>query len=295
MIVDAHTHVFPDRIAESAIEKLSCEGNVYPCTDGTVTALTASMKRSGIDRSIALPVATSPKQVMKLNDTAVRINGKTEETGVFSLGAMHPDFPAYKEELHRMKNMGLTGFKVHPYYQDACIDDIRYLRILDEAAGLGLVVVSHAGYDIGYPDQSNCSPDMFRNIAEKIGPFPLVLAHMGGWECWDEVLLKLSGTGVYLDASFCMVPYRPLSDSHQTDLRGNWLHPEKMVSGKPMLDPALFTEMVKAFGADHILFATDCPWSDQEQNLQMFRKLPLDREEQRLILGKNAEDLFKIS
>ena len=43
MVIDFHTHVFPDRIAERAIEKLSLAAHLHPFLDGTAGALLASM------------------------------------------------------------------------------------------------------------------------------------------------------------------------------------------------------------------------------------------------------------
>ena len=43
MIIDFHTHVFPDRIAASAIERLEKAINTTASTDGTLTGLLSSM------------------------------------------------------------------------------------------------------------------------------------------------------------------------------------------------------------------------------------------------------------
>ena len=45
MLIDFHTHAFPDKISKTAIEKLSfASGGLIPCTDGTVLGLEKSMK-----------------------------------------------------------------------------------------------------------------------------------------------------------------------------------------------------------------------------------------------------------
>ena len=49
MIIDFHTHAFPERIAERAIEKLSyTSGGLIPQTDGTVESLKYLMKKDSI-------------------------------------------------------------------------------------------------------------------------------------------------------------------------------------------------------------------------------------------------------
>ena len=128
---------------------------------------------------------------------------------MLSFGCMHPDFDGWKEELARVRDLGLKGIKLHPQYQDTDFDDPRYLRILDRCGELGLVVLTHAGLDIGMPGKDNCAPEMVARVLEQVGPVKLVLAHMGGWRQWDRVEALLPGTGVYLDTSFSLGEITP--------------------------------------------------------------------------------------
>jgi hypothetical protein len=99
---------------------------------------------------------------------------------------VHPDAPDWAEEMRRIASEGLKGVKIHPVYQGVDIDDPRYLRILTLAGELGLIVVMHAGNDIGFPGVVRCSPQMTYNALRQAGPVCLVMAHMGGWRNWDE-------------------------------------------------------------------------------------------------------------
>ena len=144
MIIDFHTHTFPDKIAAAAIDKLSGMSHTRPFTDGTAGGLAASAKAAGIDLSVILPVATNAKQVTSINDYAAKSNEITETTGLLSFGCIHPDYPEWKNELSRIFALGLKGIKLHPVYQDVNFDDMRYLRILERAGELGLVIVTHS-------------------------------------------------------------------------------------------------------------------------------------------------------
>ncbi len=66
MIVDIHTHVFPDELAPRAVAVLSGNSSVQPFTDGTCAGLRASMSRAGIDRAAVMPIATKPEQVRSI-------------------------------------------------------------------------------------------------------------------------------------------------------------------------------------------------------------------------------------
>ena len=68
MIVDFHTHIFPDKIAERTIEVLeqniiNIQGKKYGAViPATLDALKKSMSENGITYSVVLPIATAPKQ-----------------------------------------------------------------------------------------------------------------------------------------------------------------------------------------------------------------------------------------
>lgn len=281
MIVDMHTHTFPDRIAAAAMEDLANAAHIVPYCNGTRSDLMTSMQRAGVDWSVVLPVATNAKQVSKVNDSAAELNRFADKDGVFSFGCIHPDYPEWKAELNRVAELGLKGIKIHPFYQKTQIDDIRYLRILEYCGQLGLVVVAHAGWDVGIPEQDLCSPAMCRSAVEQIGPVKLILAHMGGWLRWDEVIDQLADTSVWLDTSFSLGRMVP-RDDHYTE--------EEL----EMLNGEQFLQIVRAFGYQRIFFGTDSPWGGQKETLDMVCSLPLTEEEKTAILGGNAQKLLNL-
>lgn len=280
MVIDFHTHIFPDALAASTINKLSGVSHLQPHTNGTAEGLLGSMKRAGVDCSIVLPVATNPLQVQKINDAARRLNELHGAQGLHSFGCMHPDYASPKEEMRRIVQLGLKGIKLHPVYQRVNLDDPRYLRILELAGESGLIVVTHGGIDIGYPESQHAAPDKLLHAVRQVGPVKLVAAHMGGWKQWDEAE-ALADTSVYLDTSFSAGFITAKNDGHY--------RPEEL----NLLGQGQFMRMVRIFGADRILFGTDSPWTDQEENVRLIRALSLTVEEQAAILGGNAEKLLK--
>ena len=281
MIIDFHTHTFPDAIAAAAVDKLQAASHTKPFSDGTVSGLRASMATAGIDASVVLPVATSPRQVSHINDNAIRVNALSNETGVYSLGGMHPDFPDWEREMERLCAAGVRGVKVHPPYQGVDFDDTRFVRILKKASELGMLVATHAGLDVGLPAAEQSTPEKLLRAREKAPDTTLILAHMGGWRCWDDVERLLPGTGVYLDTSFALGQMIPNGDGYY-----------KTEKDLAMLEEEQFLRLVSLFGADHILFGTDSPWGDQSESLQAIRALLLPDTDRRAILGGNAEKLI---
>ena len=281
MVIDFHTHTFPDRIAERALTSLSNASRTVPFTDGTNDGLLSSMENSGIDLSVILPVATNPGQVEKINGSAAGINSLFAGK-LFSFGCMHPLYENWYDELARIRDLGLKGIKIHPVYQDVDIDDPRFVRILKRCGELGLTIVTHAGQDIGFPGVVRVSPKMIRHAIDEAGPLRLILAHMGGWKDWQDVPEYLADTGVYLDTAFStdhIIP-RDAGEWREEDLR--------------MLDEEAFLHLVNVFTPDRIVFGTDSPWSSQKDTLDWIRKLPLAREDREKILYRTASEILGI-
>ena len=278
MIIDMHTHIFPDNMSAAVIDKLSRTSKSVAFSDGTVSGLINSMQKSSIDLSIILPVATKPQQVEKINNSSSNI----PYTELISFGCIHPDYENYSQELSRIKNLGFKGIKVHPVYQNTDVDDVKYLRIFEKAAELDLIVVTHAGLDIGFPGVNRCSPKMLRHVVDEIGNFKFVLAHMGAWKNWDEVPEYLADTEVYIDTAFSTGTITPRSDSI-------W-QPEEL----KLLNENQFMVLFNAFSAERILFGTDSPWSDQGDSIKFIEYLPISEGDKLKILGGNAAKMLGV-
>ncbi len=282
MIIDFHTHIFPDFLAQKAIHKLEKMTYTKAFVDGTLEGLQESMEEAKVDLSVLLPVATSPKQVVTCNNGAIEIN-QMEPNKFISFGAMHPDFEDYKEELKRIKNAGIKGIKLHPDYQETMFDDIRYKRIIDVATELDFIISIHAGLDIGLCDPIHATPKRIRNVIQEVQPKKLVLAHMGGFQLWEEVLAVLGGEEVYFDTAFS------LGDIKYWDVTPVDIEKLKMMATEQ------FMEFLNVFGEDRILFATDSPWCGQKEMIVEIEKLPLSREQKEKILGGNAAKLLQLA
>ena len=68
MIIDAHAHIFPDKIADRAAEGI---GGFYGITakfDGTLKTLMEQEIAAGVDKFLVQSVATVPEQVCSINN-----------------------------------------------------------------------------------------------------------------------------------------------------------------------------------------------------------------------------------
>jgi predicted TIM-barrel fold metal-dependent hydrolase len=280
MIIDFHTHTFPDKIAQRAIAGMQQASHAAAFAEGTLSGLQESMQKAGISHSVVLPVATNPAKLTSMNDSSLALNGRD---GIFHFGAVHPLADNWQEELARIADAGIKGIKIHPHYQGVDIDDIRYLRLIGRAAELGLITVMHSGLEIGYPGVVRCSPEMTASALRQLGDVPSVLAHRGGWKNWNQVADLLGPTGCMLDTAISLGAIVPNEPGHY----------EEAELG--LLDAEGFCQLVRAFGSHRVLFGTESPWADQAQEVAAIRALPLTSEEKENIFHRNAEKLLQLN
>ena len=262
MIIDIHTHAFPDELAPRAMEVLCGNCSALPLTDGTCAGLRASMRLAGIDKSAIMPIATKPGHARGINRWAAEINEHNKDLICF--GSLHPAQEDWREEIDRLVADGIPGVKFHPDYQEFFVDDPGLTPLYRAIADAGLVVLFHAGIDIGLPPPVHCPPDRLVRVLDAVPELTVIAAHMGGYKCWEDVQRYLVCRDVYFDTSYSLAD----------------------------LGPEAMTALIQAHGAERILFGTDSPWTDQSAELAAIRALPFSEAEIEAILGGNAARLL---
>ena len=269
MIIDFHTHIFPDKIAKRTIEALSAQCGNPASFDGTITGLLREMERASVDIAVNLPVLTSPTQFESVNRFAAEINATFAEKSrkIISFAGIHPLCDSLEEKIKWIKAQGFLGVKIHPDYQDTYINDDSYLKIFRAAKEEDLIVITHAGVDDGYPNSPiHCTPERVLDVLDKIGSFKLVLAHYGGNRMPEEVFELLAGKDVYFDTAYL------LRFIKQED----------------------FLRILKKHGDDRVLFATDAPWSDMAKDVETLRSYSLQSITEQKLFSENAKRLLGI-
>lgn len=282
MIIDFHTHTFPEKIASGVVNKLAQLSHTIPFTQGSVSNLLSSMEAAKITFSVNLPVMTGAGQVEKVNGSLMEQRESLYQRGIITFGGMHPDYADYRRELLRLSQSGIKGIKIHPAYQGVDLDDMRFLRIIDCACELGLIVITHAGIDIGLPEHNYASVKQILHVIEEVHPDKFVLAHMGGWAGWEEAERDLAGAPVWLDTAFSIGAVTPNPETGKPPYQSSNLSDED------------FLRLARKHGTDKILFATDSPWEDQKDYVERIRKTALTDQERNLIFSENARCLLSL-
>jgi uncharacterized protein len=265
LIIDFHTHAFPDAVAARAMPQMAARAGVPAYYDGTTAGLLASMQRHGIDYSVLQPVATKPEQVDGINEWCVSLRSLD---GILSFGALHPDSgpEAWERQVEYLRREGFRGVKLHPDYQRFHPDEDRLEPLYARLEQADLAVLFHAGIDLGLFPPVMCTPAQIAQVQKAFPKLRIIAAHMGGFRMWADVESHLVGTPVIFDTAYC---------AHD-------------------LPQELFRDLVQAHGASRVVFASDGPWGDQARELAYVRGSGLTPEEVRAIEGENARKLLGI-
>lgn len=261
MIIDFHTHAFPDKLATATVDHLQTTGNVQPQLNGTLTALLSSMESAQITQSVLCSVATSPQHFHPIVAWSQEIRSEK----IVPLPSLHPDDPHWHTHLLQVQEAGFHGIKMHPYYQGFSLLETRLYPLYEEVSRLGLLLVVHSGYDPSFGDLQRATPQDTAALIDDLPELKLVATHLGGWKDWDNVERHLVGKPLYMEISFAL---KCLSRTQARRILTN--HPE-----------------------EYLLFGSDSPWDDQSLAIQRLRDLHLGPGREKMILTTNGQRLLK--
>ena len=263
MVIDFHTHAFPERIAATTVEKLSfAAGGLIPQTDGTLKSLKTEMIQDGVDLSVVQCIATKPDQQTNVNNFALEID---RDPSFVAFGSVHPEAPDALEELERLADSGIRGIKLHPEYQGFYADDPKLKPLYRKISQLGFVTLFHAGRDYGLAPPYHGLPE---HLARAIRWFdaPVVAAHWGGLDCGEKVLELLCGENLWFDLSF----------------------------GYSAMAKTVAQKILDKHTPDRLLFGSDMPWHRPTWEKRMLDTLDISEADREKILSGNAKKLLKL-
>ncbi len=263
MVIDVHTHAFPDQLAGRAMAQLqSGTDEVKAVLNGTVSDLLCSMDRAGVDASVVASIATKPEQF----EPILRWSATIRSPRIVPFPSVHPAAEDAAEQVRRIAAAGFCGIKLHPYYQEFTVDEPRLEPVYAAMAECGLVLLLHCGFDISFPYDRIADPVRLRCVVERFPRLRIIAAHLGAWRDWDEVERHLVGQPVYFDISTCF----------------------------DFMDRVQAGRLLRSHPADRLLFGSDSPWVDQERTIASLRSFGLGEAFEARVLGGNAQALLGI-
>jgi len=263
MIIDAHTHIFPDHQAAAVLQSTAKMFNVPTCGAATASDLLSQMDENGITHAVIHMVAPVPAMVRDTNTWLIKL----QEDRFIKFGTLHPHFALYDDEIRRLHDGGVQGIKFQPDVQQFSPADKKLTYHIYEAlARHDMKVMFHVGGEPLPSPENRSTPEMIHTVAKDFPDLKIIGAHLGGLNMWDRVYDLLAGMpNVYMESS--------LSYAY--------------------IQPGMAMKIIKKHSHEKIFFGTDYPFGHIGKSLAAARSVPfLTEGEKEDILGKNAKAFF---
>lgn len=259
-IIDCHTHIFPEKIADKAVDNISKFYSLDMSYGGISEDLRKKGQKNGVKKYVIMSVATTPKQVQDINNFLAAEQNKHEEFYAFM--TLHPEMENLEAEFERGLSLGLNGVKIHSDFQNFNLDSEKSLHLF-KTVGNRCPIYVHLGDE----RKDTSSPIRMAKVLDECPECTIIGAHLGGYMMWDLAQEYLYGRdNIYFDTSSSLA-FIPKDEAVQ---------------------------MIRKHGADKILFGTDYPMWEYGEEINRFLSLDLTEEERELILHKNTKRLLNL-
>lgn len=259
-IIDAHAHIFPEKIAGNATVNIGKFYDIPMDSCGMSRKLIEGGNTIGVSKYLVCSTATVPHQVRTINKF---ISAEcTKNPQFFGFGTTHPLSDDIESDIAQIKELGLHGVKLHPDFQQFDADSPEAFKIYEMIEG-ELPLLIHCGD----PRYDFSAPEKIRRICENFPDLKIQAAHLGGYQRWDEAQEYLCGfKNTVFDIS----------------------------SSLPFMGAEKAAERIKKFGVDKCFFGCDFPMWNHSSELELFLKLGFSEKENQMILAENFRNFYNI-
>ena len=268
-IVDAHLHLFPDRVFDAIWRWFGTYGwpiryQIY--TDQILDFLASR----GVERVVALHYAHKPGMARALNEYMAEVCRR--HAMVTGLATVLPGEEGAVQILEDAFAAGLRGVKLHCHVQCMAPDDPRIAPLYELCAREDKPLVIHAGREpaseaYGCDVRSMCGAAGVENVLRDFPRLRLCIPHLGADEFGEYASLLERYDNLWLDTTVALAEYLPLPT------------------------PRFFVNR-----PERILYGSDFPnlpyaW---DRELVRLRNFGLSEEGLELVCGKTAEELYGV-
>ena len=271
MLIDAHVHLFPDRLAEAV--RTWFDRHAWPIRyRESAEALIGKLQAGGFDRAVALPYAHKAGMAVALN--AFTLDLSRRHPFVVPCCTVFPGEEGQEKILDEaLGRDGFAGVKLHSHVQRITPDDPRCDAAWRASARYKKPIVFHcgrepaiAGYGVDVKQFSGA--DRLERALDKHPGAIAIVPHLGADEfvAFEALLSKLPN--LYLDTTMMLSGFFAMKPDPEVLRR----HPRR------------------------ILYGTDFPNLPYEwtREYEVVKALQLSADDEAAVLGGNAARLFGI-
>ena len=278
MIIDFHTHVFPDEVRanrEEFLEREAWFGTLYADPKHKLASaedVVASMEAAGVDRTVVLGFPWRDGGLCREHNSYILDAVQRYPDKLIGFAIVQPLAAGDARELDRCLSGGLMGLgEVGP---DSQRYDVEAKWVLADSVEVllhhGRPLLTHSSEPLGhdYAGKGTITPPRLLKLASNFPDLKIVLAHWGGGLPFYELMPEVRETlrNVYYDSAASTYLYN--------------------------FD--IFPIAAQLVGAERILWGTDFPLLSQAKFLKRVRSSGLTEEQLDAVLGGNAARLLRL-
>ncbi len=277
MIIDAHTHIFPETVRRDRRRYFDGEPAfrlLYESPQSRLAGaedLIAVMDENGIDKAVTFGFPWENPETAKRHNDYILSAQQDYPGRLIGLGCMGMYTPEAAAEAERCLTAGLQGIGELAFYQAGLDRDAldRLSPIMALCRENDKPVLIHTNEPVGhvYPGKT---PNTLKQIYDLAAAFPenrIVLAHWGG--------------GIFF--------FNLLKKEAKTVLRNIWLD----TAASPFLyDPGIYALACQLAGPEKVLFGTDYPLLPPGRYYAELKEAGLTPQEKSAIMGDSAGRVY---
>jgi predicted TIM-barrel fold metal-dependent hydrolase len=270
-VVDAHVHLFPDRVFEAIYAWFDVHG--WPVRHKLRSAeIVDFLLGRGVGQVVALHYAHRPGMARSLNAfMAELVRTRPRVTGVATVFPGEPEAAAILREGFAL---GLRGVKLHCHVQAFAVDDPVLHDVYEACVAEDQPLVVHAGREprsaaYSVDTHTICGADRVEAVLRSYPRLRVSVPHLGADELDAYGHLLERYDNLWLDTTMTMADYFPVD------------HPERLVARRP----------------ERVMYGTDFPivpyaW---DRELGRIKRAGFSDDALERILGKTAREFHRLA
>ena len=248
MIVDAHTHRYPEEVLGDPqsfaqlhkewhwLELVSSDNKKSLQGWSSREKMIADMDKSEVERAVLLGWYWENPETCELQNQWCSQWIARDPDRFIGFFSLHPELQNPIESLKRSMDLGFLGIgECHPWLQGASIQNENWMKCMEFAAAEGWPVTFHVTEPVGhdYPGRVQTPFEEFLWLARQLPELKIILAHAGGLFPFYELNPKIRPElkNVHYDLAACPLLY----------------------------DPEIYRKLIDVVGVEKILWGTDYP------------------------------------
>lgn len=259
MVIDFHTHIFPQEIIENRDRFFSGEPAFKLLYNSPKTKLVDAddliriMDEDGVDKSVVFGFPWVSSYAYKLNNDCIAEAVIKYPDRLIGMGCFDLSGPDVARETQRCLDAGLTGIGELAFYESGIDAEAieKMVPVMELCGARDFPVLIHTNEPVGhmYPGKTPITLAQIYSMAQAFPDNKIILAHWGGGIFFYNLLKREAKEvlkNVYYDTAASPFLYDPSIYKASIDLAG--LDKILLGSDYPLLKPSRYYKDIEASG-----------------------------------------------